>query len=204
MKLLSTTEFFWSEERDRLRPISTSANFDFGQFFLDHKGWGARRKGAPKGWGPEGCGAQNFALFFFPFPSQFSFFSLSLSLSLGSFRGILVVFEAPGPWRFHTTAREPKRAQFRVPAFENAIKIQRKDPKERKKNENHGGRTEKKSKFWAVPRRVVRRRVVRRRVGPAEGSILNGVQGWGFRGFGFSSGFWDKNRNRTKTKRRER
>ena len=35
----------------RVRPISTSANFDFGQFgdveFLDHKGWG------PEGWRPK-------------------------------------------------------------------------------------------------------------------------------------------------------
>ena len=70
--------------------------------------------------------------FFFPVPPQNSFFFSSL---LGSFRGILVVFEAPGrsnvhvwssravvcearrpglvgPPVFHTTVREPKRAGF--------------------------------------------------------------------------------------------
>ena len=110
----------------RLRPISTSANFDFGQFldveFWDHKGggpnlekvgveawgpeawgpegWGGRRVGAPKGggpnleegWGPEGWGSK-ISRFFFPSPA--TIFTL-LSLSWGSFRGILVVFEALG------------------------------------------------------------------------------------------------------------
>ena len=32
-----------------------------------------------------------------------------------------------GPPGFHTTAREPKRAHFRVPAFKNTTKIQRED-----------------------------------------------------------------------------
>ena len=49
-------------DRDRLRPISTSANFDFGQFldveFWNHKGWAlkggvgkvvSKKGGAPKG-----------------------------------------------------------------------------------------------------------------------------------------------------------
>ena len=62
------------------------------------KGWGPegvgqRRGGAAKGWGPEGWGAQNFALFF---PSPATIFTLS-SLAWGSSRGIVVVFEAPGP-----------------------------------------------------------------------------------------------------------
>ena len=48
-------------------------------------GWG----GGP--WGSEGWGAQNFVLF--SLPPQFSFFLPSW----GSSRGILVVFEAPGP-----------------------------------------------------------------------------------------------------------
>ena len=53
-----------------------------------------------------------------------------------------------GPPGFHTTAREPKCAHFKVPAFKNTTKIPRKDPKrERKKNENCGGRREKKSEI---------------------------------------------------------
>ena len=40
---------------------------------------------------------------------------------------------ALGPPGLHTTAREPKRAHFRVPAFKNTTKFQRKDPQERKK-----------------------------------------------------------------------
>ena len=73
------------------------------------KGGGPKPRGAPKGGGPKprgapkggaqkggapkgGGGAQNFALFFFLRHNFHSFFSL-----LGSFRGILVVFEAPGP-----------------------------------------------------------------------------------------------------------
>ena len=57
------------------------------------EGWG------PEGWGPEGCEAQNFALFSLSRPHFRSFF---FSLSLwGSSRGILVVFEAPGPSNVH-------------------------------------------------------------------------------------------------------
>ena len=66
----------------RLRPILTSANFDFGQFldeFLDHKGWGPKGGGPKpsKSGAPKRVEAQNFALFF-PLPPQFSFFSPSL------------------------------------------------------------------------------------------------------------------------------
>ena len=63
-------------------------------------------------------------------------------------------------------------------------KFHERAPRERKKNENCGGRREKKkAKFWAVRRRVVRWRGVHREGGggPAEGSIGNGVQGSGFR-----------------------
>ena len=150
---------------------------------------GAPKGGAPKGGTPKG-GAQNFALFL---PSPATVFIL-FSLSFGLFRGILVVFEAPGrsnvhvwssravvceprrpglvgPPGFHTTAREPKRAHLRVPVFKNTTKIQRRGPtREGEKNENCGGRGKKKrAKFWAVRRRAVRRRAVRRRGGPAEG-----------------------------------
>ena len=50
----------------RLRPISTSAKFDFGQFldveFLDHKGWGPKGGAQTwKEWGPEGWGPQGWA-----------------------------------------------------------------------------------------------------------------------------------------------
>ena len=54
----------------------------------------------------------------------------------------------PKPPRLHTTAREPKRAHFRVPAFKNTTKIPRKDPKKREeKKENCGGRGKKERNF---------------------------------------------------------
>ena len=63
---------------------------------------GARRIGhrsaGLEGWGPEG-GGPKISRFFFPLPLPFSlFFSLSL---WGSYRGNLVVFEAPGPLNVH-------------------------------------------------------------------------------------------------------
>ena len=70
---------FFFQRQFRLWPFSTSANFD-GVDFVDHKGWARRVE------------AQNIALFS-PSPATMFFHS---SLSLGSFRGILVVFEAPG------------------------------------------------------------------------------------------------------------
>ena len=110
------------KERGRLRPISTSANFDVGKFldveFLDHKGTLPNlprrvvapilgKFGAPKGrgGGPNlekvGLGrvglrrveAQNFAFFFSSPATVFILFSFSC----WSFRGILVVFEAREP-----------------------------------------------------------------------------------------------------------
>ena len=59
------------------------------------EGWGAQtqKKWGPEGWGPEVWGAQNFTLFF---PSPATIFILFFPL-LGSFRGILVVFEVLGP-----------------------------------------------------------------------------------------------------------
>ena len=81
----------------------------------------------------------------------------------------------------------PKRAHFKVPAFKNTNKIQRKDPKrERKKNDNCGGRKEKKERNFGrsggglscgglsgggCPAEGC----------PPEGSTGNGVQGSGFR-----------------------
>ena len=120
------------------------------------EGWGPEGWG-PEGWGPEGWGPERWgpkiSRFFFPLPPQFF---ILFSLSFGLFRGILVVFEAPGPsnvhvWSsravvceprrpglvgppgFHTTAREPKRAHLRVPAFKNTTKIQRENPQRGKK-----------------------------------------------------------------------
>ena len=61
-------------------------------------------------------------------------------------------------WGFHTTAREPKSAHLRVPAFNHTTKFQRNDPQERRKKENCGGRGKKRAKFWAVRRKGVRRR----------------------------------------------
>ena len=68
----------------RLRPMSTSANLWMLNFWITK---GPRRVGGPEGWE-----AQNFA---FSFPSSGHNFLSSFSL-LGSFRGILVVFEARG------------------------------------------------------------------------------------------------------------
>ena len=56
-----------------------------------------------------------------------------------------------GPPGFHTTAQEPKRANFRVPAFKNTTKIQREDPQRGKKNEFSGGRGKKKSEILGGP-----------------------------------------------------
>ena len=57
---------------------------------------------------------------------------------------------------FHTTVREPKRANFKAPALQDTTKIQRKDPHERKDRMKLGtGEETKRAKFWAVRRRVV-------------------------------------------------
>ena len=51
---------------------------------------------------------------------------------------------ATQPPGFHTTAREPKRAQLRVQAFKNTTKIQREDSqRETKRAKKWGGRVEK-------------------------------------------------------------
>ena len=147
---------------------------------------GAPKGGAPEGWGPRRVGArtvgaQNFALFF---PSPATVFIL-FSLSFGLFRGILVVFEAPGrsnvhvwssravvceprrpglvgppgfgPPGFHTTAREPKRAPR---SSKTPPKFNEKDQQEREKRmKTVAGEGKKRAKFWAVRRRGgVRRR----------------------------------------------
>ena len=75
-------------------------------------------KGGPEGWCPEGVGPRRGA-------QNFALAQAGL----------------------HTTAREPKRAHPRVPAFKNTTKIPRKDPQEGRKNENCGGRGKKKRNF---------------------------------------------------------
>ena len=58
-----------------------------------------------------------------------------------------------GPPGFHTTAREPKRT-FQGPGLQKPHQNSTKGPpRERRKNENCGGRGKKRAKFWAVRRR---------------------------------------------------
>ena len=149
----------------------------------------ARSCGGPKGGGPNGGGPNGggpkFRAFFSLSRHSFLFFIPSL---VGLFRGILVVFEAPGrsnvhvwssravvceprrpglvgPPGFHTTTREPKRAHLRVPVFKNTTKIQRKRPtREGEKNQNCGGRGKKKSEILGGPAEE----------GPAEGGPAEG------------------------------
>ena len=106
----------------------------------------APKGGAPNGGGPKFCA-------FFPSPATVF---ILFSLSFGLFRGILVVFEAPGrsnvhvwssravvcePRRdglvglpgFHMTVREPKRAHLRSRSSKTPPKFNEKDQQERKK-----------------------------------------------------------------------
>ena len=78
-----------------------------------------------------------------------------------------------GPPGFHTTAREPKRAHFRVPAFKNTTKIQREDlPREGRKKENCcGGRGKQKREILGGPAEGVRRRGGLGEGGPGEGGF---------------------------------
>ena len=137
---------------------------------------GARKGGAPKGaapkGGPEGWGAQNFALFL---PSPTTNFALFISLCVFSWSfggvwkrrgrqmctfGVLGLLceapAAPKPPGFHTTARENSTRKHTV---------------RDKKSEIGGGTLKKSAKFWAVRRRGVRRKgswggVVRKVVKP--------------------------------------
>ena len=133
------------------------------------EGWGSKGGGS-NGGGPKGGG-----------PKISRFFSLSrrkirsfLPSLGGSFRGILVVFEAPGrsnvhvwssrgvvceprrpglvwPPGFHTTVRESKRAHLRVPAFKKTTKIQREDTQRGKKRTNFAAGQGKKSEILGGP-----------------------------------------------------
>ena len=88
--------------------------------------------------GPPSAGPPKISLFFFSSPATI----FILSSSLG---GHFVEFW-PG---FHTTAREPKRAHFRVPALESHHQFHETTPKRGRKNENSGEREKKSAKFWA-------------------------------------------------------
>ena len=61
---------------------------------------------------------------------------------------ILGLGRPPG---FHTTAREPKRAHLRVPAFRNTTKIQREDPQRERERARMGGEDGKKKRNFGPP-----------------------------------------------------
>ena len=144
----------------------------FGFFFLQATGPNPEIVG-PEGevrraWGPEGWGAQNFALFFSLSRHKISFV-LFFPGGLVEFwwcferrnpemctSGVLALSEPRrpglvGPPGFHTTAREPKRAHFRVPAFKTPPKFNEKTPRETQKERNGGGRGKKKSEILGGP-----------------------------------------------------
>ena len=131
--------------------------------------------GPPFPWTALPLDRPKFRSFFFPLPPQNSFFS---SLSGGSSRGILVVFEAPGPSNVHVWAlwlscgtpaappdraagartRHSKRAHLSVPALQTPPKFHEKTPRRRKKRTNFvAGEGKKKREilgsppFWAPP-----------------------------------------------------
>ena len=68
---------------------------------------------------------------------------------------------------FHTTAREPKRAHLRVPAFKNTTKIQREDPqreRERKKKRAKMGAGEgKKREILGGPAEEMKKKIVKKK-----------------------------------------
>ena len=77
-----------------------------------------------------------------------------------------------GPPGFHTTAREPKRAHFRVPALRNTTKIPREDPQRGKKRTKMGsGRGKKKREISGGPAEGCPAEGC-----PAEGGSSGGVQ----------------------------
>ena len=136
------------------------------------KGWGAqtwkkcgpRRVRAPKGGGPKFRA-------FFSLPPEISFYLLSLGGLLVEFwwclkrRGAqMCTFGVLAGVSHHS--REPKRAHLRVSVFTKTTKIQREDQPEREERMKIvAGEGNKRAKFWAVRRRVVRRRGVQRKVG---------------------------------------
>ena len=86
--------------------------------------------------------------------------------------------------------RELHTCTFQGPGLQNTTKIQRKDPRERRKNENCGGRGKKKSEILGGPGEGRSRgRAVQGKGGPGEGrSRGRAVQGKGGPGEGRSRG----------------
>ena len=204
----------------RLRPISTSANFDFGQFRLRPisisanfgmlsfgttkrgalEGWGAQKVEAPnlgpEGWGPEGWGPEGgsskgggpkISRFFFPPPATVFFL---LSLSWGPFVEFCWCLKRRGP----------EMCTFGVLGLSCASPGG--PTRERKKNENCGGRREKKSEILGGPAEGCPAEGCPAEGCPAEGCPAEGCPAESL-GFGVSGSvqvFGDENRNSTETK----
>ena len=172
----------------RLRPISTSANFDFGQFDFGNfwmlnsgdKVWSPRRVG-PRMVGPRRVEPRRVE------PRRVeprrveprrvggpNFALFSPVPPQNSFFSSLSGSLCVEFW-WCLKRRGPEMCTF---GSSRAVVCEPRRP--------GLGEGKERAKFWAVRRRVVRWRVVRRRGvhwrgGPAEGSIGNGVQGSGFR-----------------------
>ena len=165
------------------------------------------KKWGPEGWRPRRVGARRvggpkFRAFFSYSRRKISFFSSLSGVFSWNFGGVLktktsnvhvwssrVVVCEPrrpglvGPPGFHTTAREPKRAQF-APTLQTPPKFHEKTPqrerereRERKKERKMGAGEEKKGELLGGPAEgglnqgVVRRRAVRTRGGPNRGGV---------------------------------
>ena len=169
----------------------------------------------PEGWGPEGWGFEQWGPKGGGLPPQFSFFLPSW----GSFRGMLVVFEAAGALKCARlefsgcrvrapaarsggaagVSHDSPRAQLYISGFrpsKTPIKFNGRTPRERKKNEHCGGRREKKSENFGRSGGGLSGGggftggVVQRK-GPSE-------MGCRVRGFGFSGRKQKQNKNKMK------
>ena len=118
------------------------------------RGGGSRGVGVqwcgPGGGGPRRVGSPEFRVFslsrhnflsFFPLLGVFSWSGCLMRRGLEMLTfGVLGLSceasAAPKPLGFHTTTREPKRADLRVPSFKNTTKIPREDPQRVKKRTN--------------------------------------------------------------------
>ena len=172
------------------------------------EGWGAPKGGeprrvgspegwSPEGWSPEGWGAQNFTLFFPP-PATIFFL---LSISWGPFVEFWWCWKRRGPemctfgvlglscaspggpvwWGRRGFTRQPESPNVHISGFrpsKTPTKFNEKAPRERKKNENCGGRREKKERNFG------------RSGGWLSGGGLSGggLSGGGLSGGGLSSG----------------
>ena len=156
------------------------------------EGWGPGRVGAggaPKGGGPK------ISRFFFLLPPPCSFFFLSLGifsclffslrvssrvffpLSVGSSRGILVVFEAPGRSNVRVwSSMVGGTRTFERPGLQKHHQHStRRHPEREEKNEFCGGRGKKKSDILGGPGGGRSRgRVVQGKGGPGEGRSREG------------------------------